>query len=174
MLVKSNSKIRCGKDLALDCGAGIGRVTKKLLLKNFKFVEMVDVTENFINKAKEYLGHDAERVANFHCCGLQNFHPEPQKYDCVWIQWVTGYLTDLDLVEFFKRSRASLRPNGICILKENIAQNQAEFDQEDSSIARTRHQIVNLIHKAGMQLIRDEKQTKFPKGLYEVRLFAFK
>lgn len=85
-----------------------------------------------------------------------------------------GYLIDIDLVEFFKRCRASLRPHGICILKENISQNNIEFDEADSSVSRTRHQLVNIIHKAGMQLIRDEKQTKFPKGLYEVRLFAFK
>ena len=83
-------------------------------------------------------------------------------------------MTDNDLVDFFKRCRTSLRPNGVCILKENISQANSEFDEADSSVSRTRHQIVNLIHKAGMQLIKDEKQTKFPKGLYEVRLFAFK
>ena len=52
---------------------------------------MVDVTENFIRKATEYLGEeDAKRVPNFYCCGLQNFQPEASKYDCIWIQWVVG------------------------------------------------------------------------------------
>ena len=55
---------------------------------------MLDVTENFINQAKEYLGEeDAKRVPKFHCCGLQDFQPEPEKYDCIWIQWVTGKST---------------------------------------------------------------------------------
>ena len=52
---------------------------------------MVDVTENFIEKAKEYLGcEDTKRVFKFHCCGLENFMPEVNKYDCIWIQWVAG------------------------------------------------------------------------------------
>lgn len=88
---RPTNKSRCGKELALDCGAGIGRVTKNLLLKNFKNVDMVDVTENFIKTAREYLGdEDSKRVLNFYCSGLQNFQPDANKYDCIWIQWVTG------------------------------------------------------------------------------------
>lgn len=33
---------------AVDCGCGIGRVTKHLLLPLFDLVDMVDVTESFI------------------------------------------------------------------------------------------------------------------------------
>lgn len=36
---------------------------------------MVDVTEDFLVKAKTYLGEEAMR--NFFCCGLQDFSPEP-------------------------------------------------------------------------------------------------
>jgi protein N-terminal methyltransferase len=75
----------------VDCGAGIGRISKHLLLKNFENIEMVDVNSNFIEKAKEYLGpDDAKRVNEFHCCGLENFNPNGKKYDCIWIQWVAG------------------------------------------------------------------------------------
>lgn len=89
----SRNKNKIGNKLAVDCGAGIGRISKHLLLKNFDQVEMVEVTENFVSKAKEYLGHeDSKRVAKFHCCGLQDFNPEPKKYDCIWIQWVAGEL----------------------------------------------------------------------------------
>lgn len=102
MKEKPTGKNRCGKELAIDCGAGIGRITKHLLLKNFNNVEMIDVTENFINQAKEYLGEeDAKRVPKFHCCGLQDFRPEPEKYDCIWIQWVTGKSTLSPLISLF-------------------------------------------------------------------------
>lgn len=75
----------------MDCGAGIGRVSKNLLLKNFDNVEMVEVTKNFISEATNYLGEDlAKQVLKFHCCGLQDFFPEANKYDCIWIQWVLG------------------------------------------------------------------------------------
>jgi protein N-terminal methyltransferase len=161
--------------LALDCGAGIGRVSKHLLLKNFDQVEMVDVTDNFINQAQLYLGEeDSKRVAKFHCTGLQSFYPEPNKYDCIWMQWVLGYLKDSDLVDFFKRCKKALKPNGICVLKENITKAATEFDDTDSSYTRTRSDYLNLIHKADMNILRDEKQRNFPAELYEVRIIAFK
>ena len=67
---------------------------------------MIDVTESFINESKNYLGpNDSNSILKFHCCGLQNFYPEINRYDCIWIQWVLGYLKDTDLVDFFKRCK---------------------------------------------------------------------
>ncbi|KAM9256761.1 N-terminal Xaa-Pro-Lys N-methyltransferase 1 isoform 2-T2 [Cariama cristata] len=77
---------RTGTTRALDCGAGIGRITKRLLLPLFKTVDMVDVTEDFLTKAKSYLGEEGRRVRNYFCCGLQDFSPEPNSYDVIWIQ----------------------------------------------------------------------------------------
>lgn len=51
---------------------------------------MVDVTEDFLVKAKTYLGEEGKRVRNYFCCGLQDFSPEPSSYDVIWIQWVIG------------------------------------------------------------------------------------
>lgn len=51
---------------------------------------MVDVTEDFLVKAKSYLGEEGKRVRNYFCCGLQDFSPEPDSYDVIWIQWVIG------------------------------------------------------------------------------------
>lgn len=83
---------RTGTSCALDCGAGIGRITKRLLLPLFRVVDMVDVTEDFLVKAKTYLGEEGKRVRNYFCCGLQDFSPEPHSYDVIWIQWVIGEL----------------------------------------------------------------------------------
>ena len=74
----------------MDCGAGIGRITKRLLLPLFRVVDLVDVTEDFLAKAKTYLGEEGKRVRNYFCCGLQDFSPEPGSYDVIWIQWVIG------------------------------------------------------------------------------------
>ena len=41
--------------LCLDCGAGIGRVTKNLLLPLFDTVDMVEQNPDFLEKAKDYL-----------------------------------------------------------------------------------------------------------------------
>ena len=42
-------------ELFLDCGAGIGRVTKNLLLPLFDTVDMVEQNPDFLEKAKVYL-----------------------------------------------------------------------------------------------------------------------
>ena len=38
-----------------DCGAGIGRVTKNLLLPLFDTVDLVEQNPDFVEKAKEYI-----------------------------------------------------------------------------------------------------------------------
>lgn len=48
------------------------------------------MTEDFLTKAKSYLGEEGRRVRNYFCCGLQDFSPEPNSYDVIWIQWVIG------------------------------------------------------------------------------------
>lgn len=81
---------KTGTRCALDCGAGIGRITKRLLLPLFNTVDLVDVTQEFLDKAKTYLGSEGKRVGNFFCSGLQDFVPESGRYDVIWIQWVIG------------------------------------------------------------------------------------
>ena len=41
--------------LFVDCGAGIGRVTKNLLLPLFDTVDMVEQNPEFLQTAKDYL-----------------------------------------------------------------------------------------------------------------------
>lgn len=81
---------KTGRGCALDCGAGIGRITKRLLLPLFNTVDLVDVTQEFLDKAKAYLGEESKRVGNYFCSGLQDFVPESGRYDVIWIQWVIG------------------------------------------------------------------------------------
>ena len=46
----------------IDCGAGIGRVTKLLLLKRFARVDMVEQSPRLLNAAPAYIGPDCERA----------------------------------------------------------------------------------------------------------------
>lgn len=107
MLLKHlfNSKNPPGKEYALDCGAGIGRITKYLLTDIFNKVDMVEQNHVFLEKAKIYLGHKIDKVVNYFPTGLQTFHPPFKKYDVIWIQWVLGHLTDTDLVHFLERCK---------------------------------------------------------------------
>ena len=54
-----------------DCGSGIGRVTKRLLLPLFTAVDMVEQNEAFLEKSKLYLGEAGNRVERKIAKGLQ-------------------------------------------------------------------------------------------------------
>ena len=89
---------------ALDCGAGIGRITKQLLLPRFDLVDVVEPDEKFINSIKEHVGELSSKLGTLHKVGLQEFMPA-RKYDVIWNQWVLGYLTEEDLVAYLIRCR---------------------------------------------------------------------
>jgi hypothetical protein len=65
---------------------------------------MVDFSSAFISQAENYIGaEDFKRVGKCFVESLHTFTPCEGKYDLVWIQWVSGHLTDGDLVAFFER-----------------------------------------------------------------------
>lgn len=47
---------------ALDCGAGIGRVAKNLLIPLFEKVDLLEVNEKFLDKAPDHIGKRSKHV----------------------------------------------------------------------------------------------------------------
>ncbi len=93
-----------GNRRALDCGAGIGRITKHLLQRHFGQVDLVEQNQKFLDQANKYLGPQVvKKVGRLFCSGLQDFEPEKGAYDLIWCQWVLGHLTEPDLEAFFRR-----------------------------------------------------------------------
>jgi len=162
-----------GHSRAVDCGAGIGRITKHLLHRYFGKVDLVEQCQNFVDQGKEDLkGH--KKVGEFYCQGLQDFNPPPGSYDVVWSQWVLGHLTDSHLEDFFKRMAASLKPNGVIVVKENVSSEEVELDEEDSSVTRPEKLLLHIIDQAGLRVLKNSKQNKMPNGLYEVRMICLR
>ncbi|XP_018569308.1 N-terminal Xaa-Pro-Lys N-methyltransferase 1 [Anoplophora glabripennis] len=177
MLLKHlfNSKVPPDRQYALDCGAGIGRITKFLLTDLFEKVDLVEQNPVFLEQAKNYMGNKISKVINFYPEGLQHFHPQPMKYDVIWIQWVLGHLTDNDLINFLLSCQDGLRPNGVIIVKENITStDDIEMDRQDSSVTRPMWLFRRIFDKANLECYRQVKQRNFPKGLYSVYMFVLK
>lgn len=69
-----------------DGGAGVGRVSDYLLLHLFSRVDLVEPSKQLIDTARERLGDtdgrhpNGNRADQYFCMGLQDFHPEPNKY----------------------------------------------------------------------------------------------
>jgi len=162
-----------GKSRAVDCGAGIGRITRNLLKKHFSTVDLVEQNKKFIQKAVDYVG--ADHQGQFICCGLQDFVPEPNTYDMVWCQWVTGQLTDQHFVQFLQRCSHGLTEHGVIVFKENLTSSgKVEEDDEDHSVTRPEKLVKQLFQKAGLDIVLELTQTKFPKDIYPVKMFALR
>nr|CAB3264469.1 N-terminal Xaa-Pro-Lys N-methyltransferase 1-like [Phallusia mammillata] len=157
---------------ALDCGAGIGRVSKQLLLPMFKTVDLVEVNQAFLDQAKTYLGAEAKRVGKYICCGLQDLKLEEKTYDLIWVQWVTGHLTDEHFVKFLQQCKHGLCNGGIVVIKDNVAVEGVELDSVDSSVTRNIQQLQKIFDASGLRTLRQQKQTHLPKELYRVTMTA--
>ncbi|XP_076436311.1 N-terminal Xaa-Pro-Lys N-methyltransferase 1-like [Babylonia areolata] len=160
---------------ALDCGAGIGRITKRLLLPMFQSVDMVELSQKFCDAAREFIGPDSSRVDRIVCSGLQDFTPEPGRYDVIWCQWVLSHLRDDDLVAFLQRCRLGLAKDGVIVAKENVCQGESiVFDELDSSFVRPRQHMEKVFTRSGLSMVKCERQRGLPKDIFCVYMFALK
>ncbi|GMY38200.1 alpha N-terminal protein methyltransferase 1 isoform X1 [Fagus crenata] len=164
--------------VALDCGSGIGRVTKNLLIRYFNEVDLLEPVSHFLEAARENLvseyhtSSDMHKAANFFCMPLQEFTPDSGRYDVIWVQWCIGHLTDDDFVSFFKRAKAGLKPGGFFVLKENIARTGFVLDNEDRSITRSDSYFRELFQQCGLHIYKSKDQKGMPEGLFAVKMYA--
>ena len=77
-----------------------------------------------------------------------------------------------DLIAFFRRCAAALRPGGAIFLKENVCPEGFIVDTDDASVTRSHAYYVELLGRAGLALAHTALQRNFPKGLYKVRMYA--
>jgi protein N-terminal methyltransferase len=172
-LATSNPSLEFGR--AADCGAGMGRVTKNFLLPRFQHVDLIEQSPRLSAATNTYIDapEDQQRIT---CIvqGLQDFNPPPNTYDVIWVQWVIGHIFDLDVIQFFKRCAAGLKPNGLVVLKDNIASSGYTFvvDKEDSSVSRSLPYMKLLITLAGLKIDVETVQTGFPKILTPVIMLS--
>jgi protein N-terminal methyltransferase len=164
--------------LGVDCGAGIGRVTKDFLSDVCEVVDIVEPVEKFTQALKE--GELGRRgvVGDVYNVGLQDWSPH-KKYDLIWTQWCVGHLTDAQLVAYVARCRDGLKGSGIMVVKENLSTDPLGndmYDELDSSVTRTDSKFKEIFNTAGMDVVKSEMQTGFPKQykLLPVKMYALR
>ncbi|KAK3188779.1 hypothetical protein Dsin_028340 [Dipteronia sinensis] len=164
--------------VALDCGSGIGRITKNLLIRYFNEVDLLEPVSHFLDAARESLApenhvvSDMHKAVNFFCVPLQEFTPDTGKYDVIWVQWCIGHLTDDDFVSFFKRAKVGLKPGGFFVLKENIARTGFVLDKQDRSITRSDLYFKELFSRCGLHVYKSKDQKGLPEELFAVKMYA--
>lgn len=178
--------------VALDVGAGIGRVTKHLLLPRFHTVDMLEQNLDYLQHSRVFVptndsvaatGTVDKRIA----CGMQDFDARgvvgadqvptgslQGRYNLVWIQWCIIYLTDHDLIAFLRQCAKCLAPSGFLCLKDNVARSGFLVDKSDSSIMRSDKYLKHLFRTAELELVRETKQVDFPREVFPVRTYALR
>uniref|UniRef100_A0A7S0LJ52 Alpha N-terminal protein methyltransferase 1 n=1 Tax=Coccolithus braarudii TaxID=221442 RepID=A0A7S0LJ52_9EUKA len=163
---------------ALDCGAGIGRVSDGVLLHVCEHVELVEVSPALLESARSRLARYAPRVS-YTSASLREFEPPAGAFDLVWLQWVLGHLTDTDVLALLRRCRASLRTSGAIVVKDNNAvPSDCEegnpnycIDTENASVCRSHAHLRALFKRAKLRVINCEQQLGFPRELHAVRMY---
>mmetsp|Transcript_23081 Transcript_23081/g.72557 ORF Transcript_23081/g.72557 Transcript_23081/m.72557 type:complete len:284 (+) Transcript_23081:47-898(+) len=161
---------------ALDCGAGIGRVTDAVLRRCCCHVDLMEFVRKHLAIARARLPAAGKSgcTFGFHCSSAQNFDIAPGKYDLIWCQWLLMYLTDEDALDLLRRARKGLAPGGLLLLKENVstADKATYFDDADGelwlegispgapvSCVRTPMHYEDLLERAGLRAQRERRQT---------------
>lgn len=164
------------KGAAAECGAGIGRVTKGLLLStnNITRCDLIESSERLLFEAPEYIGDEHASKCRFYQSGLQDWEPRPQFYSIIWIQWVLCYLTDDDVVSFLQRcAKALIKDGGVIVLKENTCGDQTfVVDNDDASVCRSLPYWLKLVELAGLKVVLQRIQSDFPEDLFPVPMLA--
>ncbi|KAN0103092.1 Alpha-N-methyltransferase NTM1 [Hyaloscypha variabilis] len=156
---------------AVDCGAGIGRITEGLLLGVAERVDIVEPVAKFSDNLKGKSG-----VGEIFNVGLEAWEPQESgesKYDLIWNQWCLGHLTDDQLTTYLKKCQKVLTTEGLIIVKENMCTGDEDvFDELDSSVTRCDQNLRDIFDKAGLKIKKTEIQKGLPKELYPVRTYA--
>lgn len=104
---------------AMDGGAGVGRVTKSVLLKCFESVELVEASPTLSRQARRYLGNKRAQRCTFVNQRLEQLPARPRAFGLVWLQWVLQYLIDEDVAALLTACAGSLVRGGVLVVKEN-------------------------------------------------------
>jgi protein N-terminal methyltransferase len=87
-----------------------------------------------------------------------------------------AFIVSLILELILCLSRKALKENGVIVVKENVTSSgDVEEDKEDASVTRSEDVLLSLLTgPAGLRLVREMKQPRFPKGLFPVRMYALR
>jgi len=131
LLARSSASVSRRRQ-AVDAGAGVGRITKNVLLKRYDEVQLIEADEALSKRSRAYLGRKrTEGRCTFTCARVEELDVFSSHVgaDIVWLQWTLQYLTDVDAVRALRALSGGLNGSGFLIVKENRPYGGARRDR---------------------------------------------
>jgi len=160
----------------LDCGAGVGRNTRHVLLRlpNVTRVDLLEPAAALRSKARTSL-RGRRGIGKFLTSPIQEFIPR-RAYDLVWIEWVLMYVPDPDIVSFLQTLKLALPAGVQIVVKENVENRKIEedLDEQDMCASRTVQHFESLFEHAGLQVLAKRWQKDWPteRGYFPLMMWA--
>lgn len=170
---------------AVDCGAGIGRITAGLLVKVAEVVDVVEPVGKFTDEITQGEAfrelREQGKIGLVKTVGLEDWDPlgGGERFDLIWNQWCLGQLKDQHLIDYLRRAKGALAEDGWIVVKENMSTDvngDDLYDETDSSVTRTDESFRRIFHAAGLQVRLTELQRGIMPslGLYPVRMYGLR
>mmetsp|Transcript_13457 Transcript_13457/g.32806 ORF Transcript_13457/g.32806 Transcript_13457/m.32806 type:complete len:252 (+) Transcript_13457:551-1306(+) len=164
---------------AIDAGAGVGRITKYILLRRYESVRLIEADPALSKRSRTYLGKKKAGRCTFTCSRLEDLNMDTYSFDSssngpgnggrsggavdlIWLQWTLQYLTDADVVRTLKKlAKMLMTGTGILVVKENRPYGSARTDrfQMETPICNGRYDITRsdnhhrfLFERSGLQV----------------------
>ena len=186
-------RLKTGK--ALDLGGGVGRVSTNVLARIFDRVVMLEVSPRLCDAASKSMNTSAggsmdtdmdtdkegqqgsSSVASrveVVCGGMETYR-SLEGFDCIWCQWCVGHFSDKDFVTFLKSANEKMNRGAYIILKDNCtgADEGFVFDEDDSSVTRSREHVDAIFCLGGWQKVEMKMQEGFPENIFPVPMVCF-
>ena len=193
---KADDAWRRGRGLvALDCGAGVGRVSKNVLAPlGVATVDLVEPQQHMVAEARKNLAADGPAIRHVFLQSLENFTPT-ERYDLIVIQWVLQYISTQEVEQFMGRLRAAVAApaaNGdgdgtsdgnkttrgprwkkpLVFWKENYSHRGQSFvHSRDGSYTRTDEEHRAIFRRTGWKIRAEAVQTPWPDTYFPVKMY---
>lgn len=170
---------KLSQNRALDCGAGIGRVTENVLSKYFKEIDLYEQNPKFVEKINQ-LKEKISQIADVRCSSTQDY-TFTKKYDLIWIQWCLENLEDEDLSPFLQKCYNNLEDKGLIIVKENYYNGENNEDRDnpnsdyaESDLSKQRKDVfyINLFMNNKFKIIHHFSNPNWPNTAMPVIVYV--
>jgi protein N-terminal methyltransferase len=163
--------IRC-----LNVGAGIGREAVGVLLaEGCSSVDLLEPQAHFLDVARTAV--PPQSLGKLFNVGVEDHRfGDDERYDVVWVEWASNYVSDRELALFFNRASAALKPGGALVIKDNVsAFADGVYSTGINHVIRSFAYIraIAELGAPGLRVLSNEDQQPWVDGLFPMRAIAF-